>query len=156
MPVGLKLVEDGKIGSNELSLSRMIEFFRQYPGEVTYYTHMNPRYVFFGHRPGGPFGSLNERVTPYRTIATDKEIYPRACVAFVQTALPAREGEAIVQKRYEAFALDQDTGGAIRAPGRCDIFLGTGDAPGELAGRTTAEGRLYYIFLKQATRRTWR
>ena len=156
VPVGLKLVEDGKIGSNELSLSRMIEFFRQYPGEVTYYTHMNPRYVFFGHRPGGPFGSLNERVTPYRTIATDKEIYPRACVAFVQTALPAREGEAIVQKRYEAFALDQDTGGAIRAPGRCDIFLGTGDAPGELAGRTTAEGRLYYIFLKQATRRTWR
>ena len=149
VPVGPRLVEDGKIPPNDLSLSRMIDFFKQYPGEVTYYTHANPRYVFFAPQPGGPFGSINERVTRYRTIATDKEIYPRACVAFVRTALPAWEDGRIVQKRYDAFALDQDTGGAIRAPGRCDIFLGTGDAPGELAGRTAAEGRLYYIFLKQ-------
>lgn len=147
--IGLKLVEDGKIPANELSLKRMIEFFKTYPNEVHYYTHMNPRYVFFAPRPGGPFGSLNEVVTPYRTIATDKEVYPRACVAFVQTTLPGRENGHMTQKTYHAFALDQDTGGAIRAPGRCDIFLGTGDASGELAGRTAAEGRMYYIFLKQ-------
>ncbi|MFH0983135.1 MAG: MltA domain-containing protein [Planctomycetota bacterium] len=149
VPVGPKLVEDGKIPSNELSLKRMIDFFKLYPNEITYYTHMNPRYVFFMPRTGGPFGSLNEPVTPYRTIATDKDVYPRACVAFVKNILPGREAGTIVQKRYEAFALDQDTGGAIRAPGRCDIFLGTGDTQGELAGRTTIEGRLYYIFVKQ-------
>ncbi len=149
VPIGLRLVEDGKIPANRLSLQRMIDFFKLYPNEVSYYTHMNPRYVFFMPKPGGPFGSLNEPVTPYRSIATDKDIYPRACVAFVQTTLPAWEDGRIVQKGYHAFALDQDTGGAIRAPGRCDVFLGTGDAQGELAGRTSAEGRLYYIFLKQ-------
>lgn len=148
VPIGPKLVEDGKIPENELSLRRMIDFFKLYPDEVGYYTHMNPRYVFFAPRPGGPFGSLNEVVTPYRSIATDKEVYPRACVAFLDTTLPARESEQIVQNAYQAFALDQDTGGAIRAPGRCDLFLGTGDAQGELAGRTAAEGRLYYLFLK--------
>jgi len=148
VPIGPKLVEDGKIEANRLSLSKMIDFFKLYPNEASYYTHQNPRYVFFVPKPGGPFGSLNEPVTPYRSIATDKSIYPRACVAFTRTALPAREGTSIVQKRYEAFALDQDTGGAIRAPGRCDVFLGTGDEQGELAGRTAAEGHLYYIFLK--------
>jgi len=46
------------------------------------------------------------------------------------------------------FALDQDTGGAIRAAGRCDIYLGVGDDAGKLAGQTYQEGRLYYLFLK--------
>ncbi len=46
------------------------------------------------------------------------------------------------------FACDQDRGGAIRAAGRCDIFRGTGDEAGKMAGHTFAEGRLYYIFLK--------
>jgi membrane-bound lytic murein transglycosylase A len=46
------------------------------------------------------------------------------------------------------FALDQDTGGAIRAAGRCDIYMGVGDHAGEIAGGTHHEGRLYYLFIK--------
>jgi membrane-bound lytic murein transglycosylase A len=147
-PIAPKLIEDGKIPANELSLKRMIDFFRMFPNEIEYYTQQNDRYVFFMPRAGGPFGSLNEMVTPYRTIATDKQVYPRACVAFMTNIVPGYERGTLVEKRYEAFALDQDTGGAIRAPGRCDIFMGVGDKSGELAGRTAAEGRLYYIFTK--------
>ena len=147
--VGRLLVEDGKIPRGKLSLGRMIEFFKGFPNEIRFYTNRNPRYVFFDQRSGGPFGSLNEPVTPYRTIATDKQVYPRAAVAFLQTRLPGYEGGRIVERGYHAFALDQDTGGAIRAPGRCDVFMGTGDRVAELAGRTLAEGKLYYIFVKQ-------
>lgn len=147
--IGKLLVDDGKIPPDELSLARMIRFFDEFPNEVRYYTNQNPRYVFFEPRVGGPFGSLNEPVTPYRTIATDKEVYPRACLAFMQTRLPGYEGGRIVEHAYHSFCLDQDTGGAIRAPGRCDVFLGTGDAVGELAGRTLSEGKLYYLFVKQ-------
>jgi len=50
---------------------------------------------------------------------------------------------------YTGFALDQDTGGAIRAPGRCDVYMGIGDDAGRLAGQTYQEGKLYYLFLKQ-------
>ena len=46
------------------------------------------------------------------------------------------------------FALDQDTGGAIRAAGRCDVYTGTGDSAAMLAGQTYKEGKLYYVFLK--------
>jgi len=45
-------------------------------------------------------------------------------------------------------ALDQDAGGAIRAPGRCDVYMGQGETAGKLAGQTYQEGRLYYLFLK--------
>ncbi|MHC4063097.1 MAG: MltA domain-containing protein [Planctomycetota bacterium] len=149
VPIGKLMVADGKIPADELSLGRMIRFFREFPNEIRYYTNQNPRYVFFEPRPGGPFGSLNEQVTPYRTIATDKEIYPRACPTFVQTRLPGYDDGRIVERAYHGFALDQDTGGAIRAPGRCDVFMGTGDAVAELAGRTLAEGKLYYLFARQ-------
>ncbi|HUU85356.1 MAG TPA: MltA domain-containing protein [Phycisphaerae bacterium] len=146
--VGRLLVADGKISADELSLATLIDYFKQHPRECSRYTDRNPRYVFFQQHAGGPFGSLNEPVTPYRSIATDKDVYPRACIAFVQTRLPGYEGRRIVEHAYHAFALDQDTGGAVRAAGRCDVFLGTGDAVGQLAGRTLAEGRIYYLFTR--------
>ena len=42
------------------------------------------------------------------------------------------------------------TGGAIRAPGRADIFMGIGETVGILAGRQHAEGRLFYFFVRSA------
>jgi membrane-bound lytic murein transglycosylase A len=50
--------------------------------------------------------------------------------------------------RPVGFALDQDTGGAIRAAGRCHVYMGVGDHVAELAGGTYREGRLYYLFIK--------
>jgi membrane-bound lytic murein transglycosylase A len=47
--------------------------------------------------------------------------------------------------------LDQDTGGAIRAAGRCDVYMGVGNRAGELAGKTYREGQLYYLFIKPDT-----
>jgi membrane-bound lytic murein transglycosylase A len=44
--------------------------------------------------------------------------------------------------------LDQDTGGAIRAAGRADLYMGAG-APAELlAGGQYATGKMFYFFLK--------
>ena len=54
----------------------------------------------------------------------------------------------VTNQPYSGFALDQDTGGAIRAPGRCDVYMGIGDMAGKLAGSTYQEGKLYYLFLK--------
>jgi membrane-bound lytic murein transglycosylase A len=89
---------------------------------------------------------LNEPVTAWRTVATDKGIFPRACLAFISTTLPSVTGQG--DWAYQQFALDQDTGGGIRAAGRCDIYMGIGDAAGKLAGRTVQDGKLYYLFLK--------
>jgi membrane-bound lytic murein transglycosylase A len=87
-------------------------------------------------------------VIPWRTIATDKSIFPRGCLTFLSTTLPSIQAGRISIEPYGGFALDQDTGGAIRAPGRCDIYIGEGDEAGQLAGQTYQEGRLYYLFVK--------
>jgi len=51
--------------------------------------------------------------------------------------------------------LDQDAGGAIRTPGRADIYLGIGESAGEIAGRQSHVGRLYYILLKPERVAAW-
>ncbi|NLG42543.1 MAG: transglycosylase, partial [Phycisphaerae bacterium] len=43
------------------------------------------------------------------------------------------------------------TGGAIRAAGRCDVYMGIGPQAEATAGRTGAEGALYYIFVKDGS-----
>jgi membrane-bound lytic murein transglycosylase A len=133
-----KMIADGKLSGKNISIKAMVDYFKAHPDEVDMYVNKNPRFVFFRSEEGEPRGSLNEPVTPFRTIATDKTIYPRAMFAFVSVDLDRPVG----------FALDQDTGGAIRAAGRCDVYMGVGDRAGELAGGTYREGRLYYLFIK--------
>ncbi len=146
--VAQALVADRRIPSDRMSLATMIDYFKRHPDQVDRYTQRNPRYVFFRIAEEMPHGSLNEPVTAMRTIATDKSIFPRACLAFISTTVPHKGQGGVIREPYEGFVLDQDTGGAIRAPGRCDIYMGQGDDAGRLAGQTYQEGRLYYLFLK--------
>jgi membrane-bound lytic murein transglycosylase A len=146
--VGQELVKRNLIKPEDLSLQGLIAFFQQHPEQLSLLA-INNRYVFFAPRSGGPWGCLNVPVTPYYSIATDKTIYPRAGVSYMMTKLPARDGSGLIQQyAYDGFACDQDRGNAIRAAGRCDVFLGTGPEVGQLAGRTYSEGKLYYIYAK--------
>ena len=150
--VSKELVKDGRISSEQLSLSAMIDYFKQNKELVDTYVRRNPRFVFFKREDGEPRGSLNEPVTAFRSIATDKSIFPRGCLTFISTTLPRATGGIVSNQFYSGFALDHDTGGAIRAAGRCDIYMGQGDTAGKLAGQTYQEGKLYYLFLKPAQR----
>lgn len=146
--VAQELVKDGKIPADRISLAAMIDYFKQHKDQITTYIRRNPRFVFFKKEEGQPLGCLNEPVTSYRSIATDKSIFPRASLTFITTTLPRAVAGQPVRQLYSGFALDQDAGGAIRAPGRCDVYMGQGDLAGQLAGHTYQEGRLYYLFLK--------
>jgi membrane-bound lytic murein transglycosylase A len=145
-PIAQDLVSEGKIRKEDLSLATVRAYFRAHPTELTTYTSRNPRMVFFAPSKGGPFGSLGQPVTTDVSVATDKSIFPpgAACLA-VTTASDAsgRPGS------YAALRLDQDTGGGIRAAGRCDLYMGVGDAAERRAGNQFAEGRLYYLLLKE-------
>jgi membrane-bound lytic murein transglycosylase A len=147
--VAQALVRDGRIDGDKISLSAMIDYFKRYKEQVDRYVRQNPRFVFFREEGGPPLGCLNEPVTTLRSIATDKSIFPRASLTFISTTLPQAAGASVVNRPYSGFALDQDAGGAIRAPGRCDVYMGVGDMAGKLAGQTYQEGRLYYLFLKE-------
>ncbi len=150
--IGEVLIEEGKIERHELSLLRLIQYFREHPGDLDRVLEKNPSFVFFQPMEGGPYGALGRKVLPYRSLATDKEAFPRAGLAFVELRLPEYDPEGrLVHRPERFFALDQDRGGAIRSAGRCDVFLGTGDERLlARAGQLYARGRMYYLFLRES------
>ncbi len=147
--VGMLMVDAGVIRRDELSLQSMLKYFAAHPRDVERFCWQNDRYAFFQERSGGPFGSLNVPVTRMRSIATDKAVFPRAALTFIDTELPIVYDGKVQTVPFGGFALDHDTGGAIRAAGRCDIYMGVGASAEAIAGRTGAEGALYYLFVKQ-------
>lgn len=145
--LGSELVKEGKIDKKHLSLPAVLAYFDAHPDELNQYVMRDDRFTFlkvYGPEEW-PSGSLGVQVTQERSLATDKSIFPRASMTFVDVAKPAPSGESVP---YKGFMLDQDTGGAIRAAGRADMYMGIGPQAGELAGRQFAEGRLFYLFLK--------
>ena len=140
------MVADGVISKDQHTLRALREYFAARPEAMDKYLPLNQRYIFFAERPGGPFGSLNVPVTAFATIATDKSVYPRAMPAFLAVPVPTASGGVAP---FRGLMLDQDTGGGIRASGRCDIYMGVGDRAEQLAGQELHAGELYYLAVKQ-------
>ncbi len=146
--VGKMLVADKKIQANKMSLATLRAYFKQHPEELEVYVNKNDRFVFFqDYQPDQwPAGALGVQVTDYRSLATDKDIFPRGSAVLTVTQVPT--GAETGTRPFVQFMLDQDAGGAIRAPGRSDIYMGIGPEAEKIAGRQAYEGKLYYFFLK--------
>lgn len=156
--LGRMLAEAGKIDKDKISLPLIRDYFKAHPAELDGYIRRNDRFVFFTtySATDWPAGSLGVKVEPRRSIATDKSIYPRGVTTLAVTKTPQNpfSGPGEVKPLHQLM-LDQDTGGAIRAPGRADLYFGIGDEAEAIAGRQVAEGRLYYFFLKPEKVAAW-
>lgn len=143
--LGQELVKDKKLSKEKVSLRAIREWARSHPGEVQEYLDRNESYVFFTPIDGTPHGSLNVPVTGNRSLATDKRLFPRGSIVFVEGKPDSGIAEGA---RVDHFMFDQDTGGAIRTAGRADIYMGAGPEAESVSGATRVEGQLYYLFLK--------
>ncbi len=144
--LGKALIAGKELKSKDMSLQKIRDWGRNNPSKLADYMARNESYVFFVELDGNPRGSLNVEVEGGRTLATDKVLFPRGGVVFVDTKLKNFSSPDLWFRR---FMLDQDTGGAIRTAGRADIYLGIGPEAEQRAGRVMNEGQLYYIFLKE-------
>ncbi len=152
--LGRMLITDKKVAADKVTLPIVLDYFKKNPGEVDRYIARNPRLVFFKDTAGSPaIGNLNQPVTADRSIATDRSVFPPGALALIQTKIPYAQVGAVGGSRYPSrfvnrFVLDQDTGGAIKGPGRVDIFLGTGPVAGDRAGLVNTPGQLFYLLVK--------
>jgi len=148
--VGKYLIEKGKIPKSEMSMQKIRAYLRDKPKELDTILHYNPSYVFFKIENDGPLGCLDVKLTPGRSIALDKKLFPKAALAFIDTKKPLIDGAGKIHlwKDYNRFVLNQDTGGAILGPGRADIFFGNGIYAEIAAGHMQHSGNLYFLVLK--------
>ena len=114
--------------------------------------NLNPRYVFFKINPSDtqPYGAMGKALTPGRSIAVDPKPIPYGLTAILKSKKPVAgaNGGITEFKDFTRMVTTQDTGSAIRGPGRVDLFWGAGDKAKIEASSMKAKGELYLLVLK--------
>ena len=148
--IGRLLIEEQKIPKEEMSMQKIRSYLQAHPEEMAAVLNHNPSYVFFKLESEGPLGYLNVLLTPGRSVALDRRLFPPAALAYIQTKKPVINGAGQIDSWTDCsrFVLNQDTGGAIRGPGRADLFWGNGPYAEIAAGHLAHTGKLYFLILK--------
>jgi len=148
--IGRHLIEIGAVPAEAMSMQRIRAWLADHPGLAAGVMNRNDSYVFFRLSTDPPTGSLGVPVTAGRTLALDHRVFPSAALAYVETVKPlaAATDGATGWVPFQRFMLNQDTGGAIRGPGRADFYWGGGDYAQAAAGHMKHTGKLYFLILK--------
>jgi len=153
--LGRRLVDRGFLKMEDVSMQSIRACLSNHPEIVDDVLSFNPSYVFFRTPGDGPaLGNLNTPITPGRTVALDYRLFPPGALAFIKSKKPRvnDRGEIIGWEDFSRFAVNQDTGGAIRGAGRADLFWGSGPYAELAAGHMKHEGELYVLIKKPGKR----
>lgn len=148
--IGRYMLGRGFLKREEISMQAIRRYLASHPQIVREVLNHNPSYVFFQILDNGPVGSINVPVTPGRSLALDSRLFPRGALAFISSQKPIVDGTGHITgwTKFSRFALNQDTGGAIKGAGRADLFLGSGLYAEVAAGHLKHEGELYILIKK--------
>ncbi|MBI5624257.1 MAG: MltA domain-containing protein [Elusimicrobia bacterium] len=152
--VGLSLIKAGVFAKDELTHEKLRQYFVAHPEAEEWAMAQNPRYTFFKLMPlpadGEPMGTAEVSLNPGRAIAIDTSIIPLGALAYFSTMSPQadEQGKLLGKFPTNRFAFCLDTGGAIKGPGRVDIYAGHGKMAAEMAKNQWADGQLYVLIKK--------
>jgi len=156
--VGLTLVRTGVFSRDEITYPKLRDYLRANPDAASWILSQNPRYTFFDTAPlpadGEPFGAAEQSLVPARSIAIDPAVIPLGALTFFTTTSPQadKNGRVLGQFPNARFAFALDTGGAIKGPGRVDIYAGHGAQAEATARGQWADGKLFILVKKLPAR----
>ncbi len=138
--IGRLSIERDVLSADAMSLDALKQTLRrlgQKSGEAgRMLMQENKSYVFFRvddslNRSLGPIGGQGGPLTPLRSIAVDRGLWPYGLPFFISGEIP---WERETPSRFARLMIAQDTGSAIVGAARADIYFGGGPVAGRLAG----------------------
>jgi membrane-bound lytic murein transglycosylase A len=148
--IGRVLIDAGEIGADAMSLEALKQWLRTNGDRAKAVMWKNQSYVFFRELTGddtdGPIGANNIPLQAGRSLAVDTTYYALGTPIFVDA--PAIT-HATKSGTFRRLMIAHDVGSAIKGPERGDIYFGSGDEAGHLAGITKQPG--HFIVLLPVT-----
>jgi membrane-bound lytic murein transglycosylase A len=147
--IGKILAERGD-RPKDLTMEGLKAWLRADPARGRGLMQANTSYVFFRELPkteagDGPVGAQGVALTPGRSLAVDTSYHALGTPIFVAAPeLKTPDGAP-----FRRLMIAQDVGSAIRGPERGDIFFGTGDAAGAIAGMAKQKARFFVLLPKR-------
>ncbi|WP_421915416.1 murein transglycosylase A [Mesorhizobium sp.] len=132
---GKILSEIGEIPLEKVTMQSIRAWFKAHPDRVDEILWRNRSYIFFREAAVedamlGPIAAAKVPLTPGRSVAVDRLLHTFGTPFYIDApSLLAFDG-----KPFRRLMIAQDTGSAITGTARGDLFAGSGDAAGEIAG----------------------
>jgi membrane-bound lytic murein transglycosylase A len=147
--IGKLLAERGERPPQGLTMEGLKGWLRADPARGRALMHENKSYVFFRELPQaeageGPVGAQGVPLTTGRSLAVDAAYHALGTPIFVMAPDLAAAGAP-----FRRLMIAQDVGSAIKGLQRGDIFFGTGEAAGAIAGSTKHAARFYVLLPKR-------
>ena len=154
--IGKRLIETGIVRADDMSLDRLKATLREMglapgaPGRQL--MQENRSYVFFAldetlERQRGPIGGEGCALTPLRSIAIDRNLWCYGLPFWISTTIPWRDEQ---ETPFDRLMIAQDTGSAILGAARADLFFGSGDQAGQLAGAVRHKADFIVLLPKES------
>ena len=145
-PIGRVLIDRGELPPGGATMQTIRAWLQDNPHERDAVLAANRSYIFFREAPVtapelGPIAAAKLPLTAGRSLAVDRTLWSFHLPVWIETTLP--DGAPL-----NRLMVAQDTGSAIVGAARGDVFFGSGDAAGEIAGRMNARGRFVVLVPK--------
>jgi membrane-bound lytic murein transglycosylase A len=149
------MVNAGMIPKEDLTYEKAKKYVLEHPKLEEWILSSNKRYTFFEIEEikdpsQGPEGTYAGPLFAGRSIAVDNALIPLGALTYISVNLPEvdSKGKLMGIALDSRFVFCQDTGGAIKGPGRIDFFAGHGPKAKTFARSVWETGKVYILILK--------
>ncbi|NJO34315.1 MAG: transglycosylase [Rhodospirillales bacterium] len=153
--IGRYLIDKALLAADKVSLGALATWLKADAERAKKVMWHNASYVFFrelkGEEAGAPLGALNVPLTPGRSLALDPRFHALGTPVYVSAPTMKHVPKSAP---FNRLMIGQDVGSAIKGPERGDIYFGSGDAAGQIAGVTKHPGRFFVLVPKDASARS--
>jgi membrane-bound lytic murein transglycosylase A len=144
--IGRHLIDAGLFPADRMSLDALKEWLKADVARGREAMWQNKSFVFFREleegRADSPLGVLEIPLTMGRSLAVDTAFHAIGTPVYVSAPSLTH---AASPDGFRRLMIAQDVGSAIRGPERGDIYFGSGDEAGKLAGVTKHPGTFYVL-----------
>lgn len=140
------LADMGELRREDVTMQSIRQWFRDHADRIDEILWRNRSFIFFREAEVtdprlGPVAAAKVPLTAGRSIAVDRLLHTFGTPLFIHAPALAAFGEA----PFRRLMIAQDTGSAIVGPARGDLFAGSGDEAGEIAGVVRSEADFYVL-----------
>ncbi len=144
--IGRILLDSGEIAPQNMSMQSIRAWLADHPEKAQALMWNNRSYIFFReadveNRSLGPIAAAKVPLTGGRSVAVDRLLHTFGTPFYIH----APDLTAFGGDYFARLMIAQDTGSAIVGPARGDLFAGSGDAAGEIAGGIRNKADFYAL-----------
>lgn len=147
--IGRYLIDTGTLAADKITMSALGRWLRADPERGRHVMHQNASFVFFrelqGEEAQGPLGVLSIPLVAGRSLAVDAGAHAIGTPVYVSSPALTHASRTKKGGGFHRLMVAHDVGSAIRGPERGDIYFGSGDKAGKLAGITKHPGRFFVL-----------